>query len=204
MSASRHSVFSLKAAADPSSVDCVPDSALTIPATVPEGKSYLLVVGEREALGWILREQRMAFRDSPRALRHATGVTPGTELLIYTSRNCFHNPGRDRGRVIAAALATSRATVLNPPLSFAGAEFSMGCALSIRHLAPFGDGIDLGAMVDSLPTFPRAWAIHLRRTLVPLSPADALTLRAALAGVAQPLDQALPTYLPRIARVRNR
>ncbi|HKF79950.1 MAG TPA: hypothetical protein VKB17_03920, partial [Thermoleophilaceae bacterium] len=62
--------------------------------------TYLLILGEREALAWVLREQRMAF--SARRARSASALTLGDRLLLYTTRGCFHNPTRDRGRVIGA------------------------------------------------------------------------------------------------------
>ena len=57
--------------------------------------TYLLVIGDREALGWILAEQRMAFSSMSRP--HVRALSPGDTLLLYTTRGCFKNPTRDRG-----------------------------------------------------------------------------------------------------------
>jgi hypothetical protein len=60
--------------------------------------TYLLVIGDREALGWILSAERMAFPDFRRA--ETRSLKSGDRLLIYTTRGCFKNPTRDRGRII--------------------------------------------------------------------------------------------------------
>jgi len=63
--------------------------------------SFLLVIGDRDALGWILAEQRMAFPTAQRAEVRALRIED--ELFLYTTRGAFKNPTRDRGRVIGAA-----------------------------------------------------------------------------------------------------
>lgn len=165
--------------------------------------NYLLVVSDREALGWVLREQRMAFRPGRRAARDAAGLSMDDALLIYTTRGCFHNPSRDRGRVIGRATVTSAVSTLDPPIRIGTTSFATGCSLRLEDLAPFGDGVDLASMVSQL-SFPSAWATYLRRTLVPLDTADAATLRTAVAKAAVRLQEALPSYLDRATPVRNR
>lgn len=57
--------------------------------------SYLLVIGDREALGCILTAERMAF---PSASRHevaALDVGPG--LVLYTTRGAYKIPTRGTG-----------------------------------------------------------------------------------------------------------
>jgi len=60
---------------------------------------FLLVIGRREGLSWILGAERMAFPSKPRSSR----ATPEADdqLLLYTTRKCFGYPTRDEGRVIA-------------------------------------------------------------------------------------------------------
>jgi hypothetical protein len=53
--------------------------------------SYLLVIGEREALAWVLRESRTAFPATRRA--EVDRLAVGDELFLLTTRGCFHNPG---------------------------------------------------------------------------------------------------------------
>jgi hypothetical protein len=58
-------------------------------------RDYLLVIGDAAALAWVLAEQRMAFPASRRS--QAMALEVGDELLIYTTRGCFHNPvGRQK------------------------------------------------------------------------------------------------------------
>lgn len=57
---------------------------------------YLVVIGDREALGWVLTEQRMAFPDARRP--EVRTLAQRDQLLLYTTMGCFKNPGRDRGR----------------------------------------------------------------------------------------------------------
>ena len=79
-------------------------------------RDYLLVIGEKAALAWVLAEQRMAFP----ALRRSQAMTleVGDELLIYTTRGCFHNPTGDIGRVMALATVTTRVHDLTEPVVF--------------------------------------------------------------------------------------
>ncbi|MGW3246560.1 hypothetical protein [Streptomyces sp. NPDC001070] len=49
-------------------------------------RSYLLILGKREAVAWVLRERRMAFPPGRRV--EVTRLEPGDELLIYTTRGC--------------------------------------------------------------------------------------------------------------------
>jgi hypothetical protein len=165
--------------------------------------NYLLVVSEREALAWVLREQRMAFRSGRRAARGVESLGSGDTLLIYTTRSCFHNPGRDRGRVIASAEVRSSVGALDPPISFGGSVFPTGCTLRISKVAPFGAGVDLASLVTRL-SFPSSWPTYVRRTLVPLESSDVAILQSELKQVVVPRAEALPTYLDRLVSVRNR
>ena len=63
--------------------------------------SYLLPISDREPLIWILREQKTALPRYRR--RDAERLTTGDRILLYTTRGCFRNPTRDRGRVIGVA-----------------------------------------------------------------------------------------------------
>ena len=105
-------------------------------------RSYLLVLGEVTALAWVLAEQRMAFSAQSRSQAMALGI--GDELLLYTTRGCFHNPTRDRGRVIGVAVVKSDIRELPEPVVFGERRYVTGCNLSIQGLAPFRGGVDLG------------------------------------------------------------
>lgn len=148
-----------------------------------ERNAYLLVLGERRAIAWVLREQRMAF---PATRNPAQTLTPGDDLYLYTTRSAYRNPTRDRGRVIGRALVTSRVIPLDPPVEIAGRTYPVGCDLRIEDLAPWGVGVELGPMADRLAVFPKpaAWSAYLRRTLVPLPGTDARTIRDLLRPLA--------------------
>lgn len=157
---------------------------------------YLLVIGDREALGWLLSEQRMAFPDTRRA--EVRTLAPGDGLFLYTTRGCFKNPTRDRGRVIAEGTAAEAVHTLDEPPEFGGRTYPVGCAVEFRTATPWPDGVELGPLVDRLTAFAgagRAWSIRLRRPLLTLPAADADLLRGRLAGLGpRPLPEVLPHY----------
>ena len=82
--------------------------------------SYLVIIGDREPLAWVLSNQRMAF-PGHRA-QEVSALREGDEMLLYATRGCFRNPTRDRGRVIGRATATSVVRKLDPPLRLGGRE----------------------------------------------------------------------------------
>lgn len=147
--------------------------------------AYLLILGDREALGWVLRTSAMAFPNMRRS--EIDALSPGDHLFSYTTRGCFRNPGRDRGRVIGLATVASRVTPLSNPVHFAGREFARGCAIAHESLAPFGSGVELAPLIDELDAFldsGRGWAMRLRRPLLQLSDRDAVVLASHLEGAA--------------------
>lgn len=166
--------------------------------------SYLLVIGEREALAWLLRESRMAFPTTRRA--EVDRLAVGDELFLLTTRGCFHNPTRDRTRVVGRAVASSPVTRLDPPLELVGRTFTRGCGLQITSLAPYLTGVELADLVPELDAFPdkRTWSIRLRRALVALNQRDAAHLREHLQSVTLSVDAARSEYLERIRPVRYR
>ena len=155
--------------------------------------SHLLILGDREALSWVLRTERMAF--SLRRARLVAAVIPGDTLFLYTTRGCFHNPGRDRGRVIGKATVTSPVEELQPSIVVMGREFQLGCTFDLVALAPWREGVDFAELVPQLTVFPnkRAWSTLMRRPLLTLPPADARLIEKQLA----PLGAAPPTTISR-------
>jgi hypothetical protein len=131
--------------------------------------------------------------------REVAPLRVGDPLFLYTTRGCFHNPTRDRGRVIGIAEATSVAEQLDAPVEFAGREFSIGCHLRLSSLAPYGLGVELGPLVESMEIFANgsSWATRMRRPLVPLTNADRALLDVALQTVAGAPEKAIHTYLTR-------
>jgi hypothetical protein len=151
--------------------------------------SYLLIIGDREALAWILSTQRMAF--PAHGGRSVPELQPGDRLLLYTTRGCFRNPRRDRGRVIAPATVNSVVSCLDVPVEFGGRTFPVGCSITLDSLVPYRTGVDLAAQVPHLHAFPstKVWSAYVRRTLLALDDHDYGLLREALRKIAvEPVD----------------
>jgi hypothetical protein len=165
---------------------------------------FLLVISNREALGWILTEQRMAF--APSRWKVVDALTQEDKLVLYTTRGCFRNPTRDRGRVVGTAEVTSHPQALKTAVTFDGRQFDRGCALRIDRLVPADQGPELAGLVGTLDTFPSSpssWPTHIRRTLVPLNEHDFAVLDRSLAQADVGRKAALPSYLSKI-QVRRR
>jgi hypothetical protein len=162
---------------------------------------YLLVIGEREALAWILKERRMAFPGTTR--REVDSLAVGDRLFLTTTRRCFHNPTRDATRVIATANVLSAVTLLETPLEIAGREFTRECEPSIEALAPYLEGVELAPLVEKLDAFAGAgaWGMRLRRPLVGIPAADARLLKQRLESVCLDPESSQQTYLDRIRPV---
>lgn len=169
-----------------------------------DARWYLLVIGDRQALAWVLSQQRMAF--SQRRRTSAEHLRPGDRLFLYTTRSCFKNPTRDRGRVIGEATTTSPVTALDAPVVFGDRDFTAGCSLRLDTLAVAHGGVELSKLVEKMHAFrvPDRWAVYLRRPLVPLDAADATLIRTHLTQVAgPPTAEALDGYRE-LARVGAR
>lgn len=160
-----------------------------------ERRTHLLLLSERIALAWVLREQRMAF--APHRAADARALNVGDRLSLYTTRGCFHNPTRDRGRIIADALVASRVADLDEPLTLAGRTFTVGCRLRIPRLAPLHRGVALAPLVPGLTTFPnpRGWSTKLRQTLVALEDEDVPLIEGLLTPLLRPRTAVLDEYL---------
>lgn len=157
--------------------------------------AHLLVIGEREALAWVLSEQRMAF---PPSREEAIALRPDALLLLYTTRGCFHNPTRDRGRVIGEARVAGPVERLRQPVRFGGRDFTIGCALTLERIVALGEGVELAPLVPRLAAFPdpSSWSARMRRPLVPLDDRDLALIRSHLARIApQDRHDAVASYL---------
>ena len=158
-------------------------------------RSYLLVLGEREAVGWVLRESRMAFPPTRRA--EVDRLTTGDELLIFTTRGCWHNPRRDRGRIVGSARVASPVVAYDEPVTIAGRDFTRGCDLTLRSLTPLGQGVELAPLIPQMGAFPnkKAWSIWLRRPLLELPPGDATLLQHKLKPIACAVQVTAQDYI---------
>ncbi|MGR6320058.1 hypothetical protein Q2K19_25570 [Micromonospora soli] len=157
-------------------------------------RSYLVVLGHREAIGWVLREQRMAFPSTPRAEVAALGE--GDRLFLYATRGAWLNPTRDRGRVIGLARAQGAVRRFGDPIEIAQRIFVSGCDLEVDGLVPYPCGLELQPLVGQLDAFPKpeAWSIYLRRALLRLSDADADLLGARVRPLVTSREEALGSY----------
>jgi hypothetical protein len=158
-------------------------------------RSYLLVIGDAAPLAWVLADQRMAFPALRRS--QAAALEIGDELIIYTTRGCFHRPTRDRGRVMGLALVSSDVHDLAEPVVFGEHRYTSGCMLDIQGVAPLRDGVELGPLVPQLHAFPdaRTWSVRLRRPLVRLDEHDAVVLKRKLNLLLKPLLSQLDAYI---------
>jgi hypothetical protein len=158
-------------------------------------RSYLLVIGDAAPLAWVLAEQRMAFP----ALRRSQAATLaiGDKLFIYSTRGCFHNPKRDRGRVMGLALVSSDVHDLAEPVVFGERRYTSGCALDIQGVAPLRDGVELSPLVPQLQAFPdaRTWSVRLRQPLVRLGRHDVAVLKPKLCPLLKSLHSELDAYI---------
>jgi hypothetical protein len=158
-------------------------------------RHYLLPIADRAALKWIVREQQTAFGEH--RAREAEALEGGDVLLLYTTRGCFRNPTRDRGRLIGRAIVESPVQRQERPVTFAGREYPLLVRLRIEVLAPLRTGVELAPLVPRLPaTFPNpsSWSVRLRRALVPIEAADALLLERALSQETLPYEDAVGSY----------
>ena len=160
-----------------------------------ERRDWLVVLSDRQALGWVLSTGRMAFPRQRAALGGQLAV--GDRLFLYTTRGCFYNPSRDRGRVIGTARVLSESMVLDDPVEIAGRVFTHGCDLRVEALAVKGSGPELAAIRGRLSVFAigDGWQMRLRRPLVALPAGDAAVLEGALECDAQPPADVLQGYL---------
>jgi hypothetical protein len=158
-------------------------------------RSYLLVIGDATPLAWVLTEQRMAFPAIRKS--QAAALDIGDELLIYTTRICFHNPTRDRGRVIGLARVSSDVRDLTEPVIFGERRYTSGCTLDIQGVAALHDGVELRPLVPQLHAFPDGptWSMRLRRPLVPIDKHDTALLKRRLNPLLEPLNRHLDAYI---------
>jgi hypothetical protein len=157
--------------------------------------SYLLVIGDCEALAWVLSSRQMAF--SERGSMSAARLEPGDNLLLYTTRNCFGYPHRDPGRIIGHATVGHTVVTLKDPVVFDDRTYSVGCSLDLHRLTPFRQGVELADHVKSMHAFPnpRSWSVRLRRTLLALDAHDYSLLFRALRAIAVEPDNAVEGYV---------
>lgn len=155
---------------------------------------FLLVLGEREAIRWVVTTGQMAFPAKPR--REVSALREGDSLFMISTRGAFHNPTRDRTRYIGTAEVASAVRRFEIPLDLAGRKFESGCAIQITALMPYRQGVELAPLVNQLDSLRGTshWGMLLRRPLVPISEADASVLRQAAGRWGGDLESAVASY----------
>jgi hypothetical protein len=156
--------------------------------------AHLLILGERDALRWVLRTERMAF-EGHRG-NDVTRLAVGDTLFLYTTRGCYRNPTRDRGRVIGRAIVTSPVEPLEESVVVMDREFSLGCTFNLVALAPRHEGVVLADLVPRLVAFPikRAWSARMRRPILTLPPKDAALIERELAALVREPSSTISSY----------
>jgi hypothetical protein len=145
----------------------------------------------------------MAFPAKRRA--EVAGLAVGDELFLLTTRGCWHNPGRDRTRIIGRATVRTPVAALPEPLEIAGRSFTRGCDLTIHELTGYLTGVELAPLVARMAAFPdsKTWSIRLRRPLLEVTDADAILLRRELGETAGAPGELVDEYLDKIVPVRT-
>lgn len=165
--------------------------------------TYLLILSEREAVAWVLRESRMAFPATRRP--EVERLRVADRLLLLTTRGCWRNPTRDRTRVIGLAAVATSVRAYEKPVTIAGREFTRGCDIRVKQLCPYLTGVDITPLVPELDAFPDkragAWSMRLRRPLLQVTEADSDLICSKLNIAAGQPGDLVPEYLAKIRPV---
>lgn len=144
-------------------------------------RTWIVVVGERTALDWVLRTQQVAFRSRSASL--ALGrLRQGDQIAVYATRGVFHNPTRDQSEFLATAVATSDAKHLNRPRVVAGREFTVQATIRFDAILRPRSGVAAGDVAPNL-SFVRKkpqWGQYFRHGLIDVPPKDFAVIRSAI------------------------
>lgn len=157
---------------------------------------HLAVLGDRVALGWVLENQRIAFPE-PRYKSQLRSFVAGDRLYLYTTRGCFKNPTRDKGRIIGAATVTADMVTTRKPLVIGERTMPFEARVRVESLAPFGEGVEIAPLAGRLSCFPKPanWSVYLRRSVVPLTTADAKLIDQRLKSVMGSREDNMDGYM---------
>lgn len=157
-----------------------------------DGQAFLLTLGSREGLRWVLQTGRMAFTSSSGALQ----LEVGDRLFLYASRRCYGDRVGKRGLLIGETKVSSKVHSLDRSINLGGRSLSYECGIDVLRLTPFGEGVDLAELVPRLRVFPDArwWSARLRRSLLKLPDADAALIATTLPN-ARPAQKTIASYL---------
>lgn len=158
------------------------------------GASFLAVLSERDAIRWVVRERQIAFPPTPR--REVGALRQGDRLFLLSTRGAFHNPVRDRTRLIGIAKTETSVHRFDDPIDVAGRSFTSGCGIRLSALAPFRMGAEFAPLVSELEKFAgqSQWGMLLRRPLVSISEHDAERLQREVSAWRHELPVAISSY----------
>lgn len=158
--------------------------------------TYLLVLGTREGLAWVISNGRMAFSESNASRVEA--LKPGDRLFLYTTRGAFGNPALDRGRIIGEAEVKTPVRRRARSLEIGGRTFTHECGIHIESLARYRAGLELTPLVKELHAFPNPnrYSARLRRPLLRLPDEDARLIRRRMKALVEPPARTRRDYVP--------
>lgn len=153
-------------------------------STTVDGVPWLIVIGEREGLRWVIEHQRMAFRDTVKGKPSA-----GDPFAIYVSRGAFHNPGRDEAQVLG--LGTFKTGIERRATTVGDERYARTARLDISEVRPERQGLPFRPLVEDLTFIAKksGWAAYVRQTLVPIPQADFDLIARRLREFPKPLSQ---------------
>lgn len=143
-------------------------------------RCWLSVIGDVEGLRWVIRHDRMAWTVASN--RRAASLAPGDGLIIYMSRNAFHNPTRDESQLAAVATVLGTTKPLRKRLAFAGREFVATTDVRFEWCLPEREGVAVKPLVPRLSFVrkPHAWGQYFRSGLMEIPARDFSILETVL------------------------
>ena len=64
---------------------------------------WLFVIGEGNALEWIVAHDQVAFRN----LRRASQIDRGDRFALYLTQGAYHNPVRDQSQILGTGVVAT-------------------------------------------------------------------------------------------------
>lgn len=159
---------------------------------------HLVILGEADAILWVLENQTVAFPEQRHKNLFPT-FGEGDTLYLYSTRGAYHNRGRDRGRVFARVTVTAPMERSDAPYEFGGRKLPIEVPIEVEALAPARTGVNVADLVPRMTSFPKpeTWSVYLRRSAYPLTPHDAELIDRHLAAMAGSVEENLDSYRQR-------
>ncbi len=140
--------------------------------------AWLIVIGYRAALEWVLDNGRMAFRETV-----ATDtIAQGDLFAIYATQRALADWKRVPQESRIVALGTIGSKVSADLRTVADMPLHKSCDLRIKYRLPLDEGILFRPLIPQLSFIKskETWAGYLHRTLVPLPDRDFRVISTAV------------------------